>query len=97
STLTEEIESAGGTVVARTGDLSSRGECFDAVTDCVERFDRLDVLCNVAGISRADHFTDVTEDHYRRMMAVNVDAPFFLCQAAIPHLLAASGNIVNIA
>jgi NAD(P)-dependent dehydrogenase (short-subunit alcohol dehydrogenase family) len=31
------------------------------------------------------------------MVAINMDAPFFFCQAAIPHLLASEGNIVNIA
>ncbi|HEX7444492.1 MAG TPA: SDR family oxidoreductase, partial [Acidimicrobiales bacterium] len=58
---------------------------------------RLDVLANVAGISRADHFTEIDEDTYRRMVAVNLDGPFFLCQAAIPHLLATGGNILNLA
>lgn len=95
--LADELASAGATVVTRTGDLATRQECDAAVADCVERLGRLDVLCNVAGISRADHFPEVTEDHYRQMMAVNVDAPFFLCQAAIPHLLETGGNIVNLA
>jgi meso-butanediol dehydrogenase/(S,S)-butanediol dehydrogenase/diacetyl reductase len=48
-------------------------------------------------VSRADHLTDVTEEQYRLMFAVNVDGPFFLCQAAVPHLLETDGNIVNIA
>ncbi len=55
------------------------------------------MLGNVAGIAAGQHFVDVTEAGYRRMMAVNMDAPFFFCQAAIPHLLESSGNIVNIA
>ncbi len=96
-TLTEEVAATGATVVTRAADLSSREECDAAVANCVDRLGRLDVLCNVAGISRADHFADIAEDHYRQMMAVNVDAPFFLCQAAIPHLLATGGNIVNLA
>jgi NAD(P)-dependent dehydrogenase (short-subunit alcohol dehydrogenase family) len=40
---------------------------------------------------------DVDEAAYRQMMGVNTDAVFFLCQAAIPHLLEAGGNIVNVA
>ena len=62
-----------------------------------EKFGRLDVLGNVAGISRARHFTEIDEESYRRLFAVNVDGPFFLCQAAVPHLLESGGNIVNIA
>jgi meso-butanediol dehydrogenase / (S,S)-butanediol dehydrogenase / diacetyl reductase len=91
------ITSAGGTAVSRVGDVSERAECFDAVAEAVEAFGRLDVLVNVAGIAGAFHFVDMTEAQYRRMAAVNMDAPFFFCQAAIPHLLASDGNIVNIA
>ena len=88
---------SGGAVVARLGDVSSVAECRAAVAECVQRFGRLDVLGNVAGIARGEHVTDVTEAEYRQMMGVNVDGYFFLAQAAIPHLLETSGNIVNIA
>ena len=40
---------------------------------------------------------DVTPAVYHRIMAVNIDAYFFLAQAAIPHLLERNGNIVNVA
>jgi NAD(P)-dependent dehydrogenase (short-subunit alcohol dehydrogenase family) len=88
---------AGGSIHARSGDVSDVGECRAAVADCVARFGRLDVLGNVAGIARGEHVTDVTEAAYRQMMGVNVDAYFFLCQAAIPHLLETGGAIINIA
>jgi meso-butanediol dehydrogenase/(S,S)-butanediol dehydrogenase/diacetyl reductase len=91
------ITAAGGTVETRVGDVTARSECFDTVEAAVTRFGRLDVLANVAGIAGGFHFTDMPEDAYRRMVAVNMDAPFFFCQAAIPHLLDTSGNIVNIA
>ena len=60
-------------------------------------FGRLDVLGNIAGIYLAEHATKVTREQYRRVMAVNLDACFFLAQAAIPHLLETGGSIVNIA
>lgn len=91
------ITAAGGTTVSRVGDVSERSECFGAIGEAIEAFGRLDVLANVAGIAGAAHFTDYTEAQYRRMVAVNMDAPFYFCQAAVPHLLAADGNIVNIA
>ena len=91
------ITASGGTVQTRTGDVTSRSECFDTVTAAVGAFGKLDVLGNVAGIAQSLHVTDMTEDQYRRMVAVNMDAPFFFCQAAIPHLLETRGNIVNIA
>lgn len=91
------ITEAGGAARARVGDVTSRDECIATVTAAVEAYGRLDVLCNIAGVAAGAHFTDIAEDAYRRMVAVNMDAPFFLCQAAIPHLLATGGNIVNMA
>lgn len=60
-------------------------------------FGELHVLGNVAGIYVAGHVTDMSIEQYRRIMAVNLDAYFFLAQAAIPLLLKTGGNIVNIA
>lgn len=94
---TDQITAAGGTARSRVGDVTSREECVATVAAAVEAFGRLDVLCNIAGVAAGAHFTDIAEDAYRRMVAVNMDAPFFLCQAAIPHLLATGGNIVNMA
>lgn len=97
ATLEKEITEAGGRVITRTGSIAERDECFASVEQCVADFGRIDVLGNIAGISRASHFPELSEDHYRAMMAVNTDGPYFLCQAAIPHLLEVDGNIVNIA
>ena len=91
------IAAAGGTVATRVGDVTEREECFSTVAAAVDAFGRLDVLCNIAGIAGGEHFTKIGEDFYRRMMAVNLDAPFFFCQAAIPHLLETDGNIINMA
>ena len=91
------VREAGGTMEVRAGDVSSAAECRATVEAAVEAFGRLDVLGNVAGIGRAEHFTEVSEADYRRMMGVNVDGYVFMSQAAIPHLLHEGGCIVNIA
>ena len=91
------VADAGATLATRTGDISSRDECVATVAAAVDQFGKLDVLGNIAGIARAEHFTEVTEAQYRQMMGVNIDGYFFMAQAAIPHLLETGGNIVNIA
>lgn len=95
--LKETAALGGERVVTRPTDVTVVAECKAAVAEAVERFGRLDILGNVAGIAANAHVTDVTEADYRRMFGVNVDAYFFLAQAAIPHLLDANGVIVNIA
>lgn len=84
-------------VTTHPADLCDPAACATAVHACVEAFGRLDVLGNVAGIYLAEHVTNVSLEQYRRVMGVNLDAYFFLAQAAVPHLLEAGGSIVNVA
>lgn len=91
------IKEAGGVAQMLTADVTSRASCFEVVDAAVAAFGKLDVLANVAGIVRFAAATNVTEEEWRLIHAVNLDAPFFLSQAAIPHLLETRGNIVNIA
>ncbi len=95
--LQETLDMAAGDVTIGRADLSDPDACVGAVARCVDRFGRLDILGNIAGIYLAEHTTNVTREQYRRVMAVNLDAYFFLAQAAIPYLLETGGNIVNIA
>jgi NAD(P)-dependent dehydrogenase (short-subunit alcohol dehydrogenase family) len=95
--LKETADLGGQNILIRPTNVIETAECQAAVADAVNELGRLDVLGNIAGISGNTHFTDVTEADYRRMFGVNVDAYFFLAQAAIPHLLEQNGVIVNIA
>lgn len=79
------------------GDVSSRAACREAVSRCISDFGQLDVLGNVAGIGRAEHFLEMSEASYRQIMGVNIDGYVWMAQAAIPHLLETRGNIVNVA
>ena len=92
-----DLAAKGATVVAHAADIASRANCVGAVAAAVAHYGRLDILVNAAGIVRFNHATDVPEDEYRKIFAVNVDAAFFLSQAALPHIIAAKGNIVNVA
>jgi NAD(P)-dependent dehydrogenase (short-subunit alcohol dehydrogenase family) len=57
---------------------------------------RIDVLANVAGIVQFGRFDQITEAEYDRVQDVDLKGPFFLIQAALPHIRAAKGNIVNV-
>lgn len=59
--------------------------------------DSLDVLVNNAGIAYIGLLTDMTADEWHRIMAVNLDACFYTCRAAIPLMLKNHcGKIINI-
>jgi meso-butanediol dehydrogenase/(S,S)-butanediol dehydrogenase/diacetyl reductase len=78
-------------------DVAQPQACRDAVAATVAACGRLDVLCNIAGIAGAYHLAEVTDEFWQRMIAINLSGVFFLCQAAMPHLLETQGNIVNMA
>jgi NAD(P)-dependent dehydrogenase (short-subunit alcohol dehydrogenase family) len=77
-------------------DITSADACRGAVAQCVDVFGRLDVLVNVAGFHQMRHTTSVTDQDWDRDLAVNLNGPFYLCRAALPHLLESAGNIVNV-
>jgi NAD(P)-dependent dehydrogenase (short-subunit alcohol dehydrogenase family) len=84
-------------IVPWIGDLTGEGACERLVDDCIERFGRLDVLVNNAGIYIRGDAGETRVEDWRRTLAVNLDAPFYLSKAALPHLRKSRGVIINIA
>jgi NAD(P)-dependent dehydrogenase (short-subunit alcohol dehydrogenase family) len=82
-------------VLQHVADLADPEACKDAVARAAARFGRLDALCNIAGVFKFSHFHEMPREDYERTLAITLSAPFFLSQAAIPHLLEANGAIVN--
>ena len=91
------VTGAGGNIETARVDLRTRSVCWDTVEQAVSAFGGLDVLLNVAGIAQIERMSEITEEDWDRMLAVNQSAVFFLSQAAIPHLEQSHGNIVNVA
>jgi len=77
-------------------DVSDPGSVRAVVAAAIERCGALHVLVNAAGILRTAHTHEETLDAWNRVLAVNLTGTFLMCQAAIPHLLATRGSIVNL-
>ncbi|MEH6758628.1 MAG: SDR family oxidoreductase [Parasphingorhabdus sp.] len=90
------ITEAGGEAVTYSGDLGDPINCAKAVASAVDAFGSLDVLCNVAGILRFHALADVTPDDWNRLFSANVNGAFFMIQSAMPHLIEAKGNVINV-
>ena len=81
------------------GDVSDRGDAERMVRQVVDRFGRIDVLANVAGIvDRLLPVVELEDDVWQRVIGVNLTGPMYTCRAALPLMLEAGrGAIVNVA
>lgn len=79
------------------GDVASASECWSIVASAVAEMGGLDVLVNCAGVARGSSVESVTETDWDDVLDINLKGTFFCIQAALPHLRASQGNVVNLA
>lgn len=77
-------------------DLRQVAECRDAVAAAVAHFGRLDAVINAAGVWTEGPADATEEADFDRVLGVNVKGLYFLTSAAIPHLEATRGSVVNL-
>jgi meso-butanediol dehydrogenase/(S,S)-butanediol dehydrogenase/diacetyl reductase len=78
------------------GDVSDLAAITEIMNGAAERFGRMDVLVNNAGVAIPGTVDQIDLGSYRTMMSTNVDGVFFASRAALPHLRTVRGCIVNI-
>lgn len=91
-----EIRNGGRRALELALDLSQRANCTRAVEATLAELGRLDALCNVAGVMKPGPTPSFSDEAWDLTMRINLEAPFFLIRASLPHLLESAGAIVNV-
>ncbi|MFE9598755.1 SDR family NAD(P)-dependent oxidoreductase [Streptomyces hokutonensis] len=79
------------------GDITDEAQIRQALDHLIGQFGTLHVLVNNAGVYPSRPFEEITPEEWRRIMRVNLEAPFLLTRAVLPYLKAAGrGRVVNI-
>jgi len=77
-------------------DVTDRNRIAEVVKDVVEKFGKIDVLVNNAGITRDALIQNMTEEDWDRVINVNLKGVFNMTQAVVPYMLeAGKGSIIN--
>ncbi len=92
----EQSASAAGAGLARVVDVSRADEIGRFAEACRERFGRVDVLVNNAGILRLGAWQELSEADWRKLFEVNLLAVTLVTRAFLPLLAASRGHVVNL-
>lgn len=92
----QKINAAGGVAIFVQCDVAHAADCQRTVQTAVEKFGRLDIVYNNAGIIRRANVIETTEDEWDRVMDVNVKSIFLMSKYAVPEIVKqGGGSIVN--
>lgn len=92
--VVQEIIDAGGEAIAVQADVSKLADVERLFAECIAEFGKVDILINNAGVILYKLLSDVTEEEFDRLFAINVKGTFFACQQAMTYM-ENGGRIVN--
>ena len=77
-------------------DISVEAQVQEMMKRVIDKFERIDVLVNNAGKAIQGKITELSSEDWESAIDVNLNGTFYVCQAAMPHLIATKGNIINV-
>jgi NADP-dependent 3-hydroxy acid dehydrogenase YdfG len=94
--VSDEIEQAGGTVTYRVTDVTDRAQVRRLADAALERYGRIDVLVNNAGLMPLSPLDLLKVDEWDRMIDVNIKGVLYGIAAVLPHMRSRKqGHIIN--
>jgi len=97
SSVVNEIQALGRRAIGIRCDVTKGDEVEKMVKRVVDEFGKIDVLVNNVGISGGAPITEMTEEYWDFMLAVNLKSQFLCCKYVLPHMMRQqSGKIINI-
>ena len=95
--LAAELSDQGVPALAVRADVADSAQVARMVDNVLENFCQLDILICSAGVSHQGLISQIDENQWRRLFAVNVDGVHHCCRAVLPHMLERkSGSIVTV-
>ena len=91
-----ECEKRGAKVLTMQVDVSDEVQVNEFITKAAEKFGRIDVLVNNAVFRSEGDLLTMDVENWKRNIEVNIDGPFYMCRAAVPHMIKRKwGRIIN--
>jgi len=91
------IDEEGGKCITFEADVSKSSDCKNAVEKCIETFGRIDILHNNVGIVKPAGVVETSEEHWDKVINVNLKSMYLMCKYAIPYMEKQGGGaIINI-
>lgn len=92
-----ELQKQGFNIEIFKADVSKKEEVKELVKFALEKFQKIDVLINNAGISQTKLFTDIAEDEWDNIMNANLKSAYYTTQEVLPNMInRKQGLIINI-
>jgi meso-butanediol dehydrogenase / (S,S)-butanediol dehydrogenase / diacetyl reductase len=95
--VADAINKDGGTAMALPVDVTDSSAVNDMVAQTIDRFGKIDVLMNNAGLSFQQDVRYITDENWQASLDLILTAPFYGSRAVLPHMIEqGSGSIINI-
>ena len=95
--IQKELENENIKIDIIKADVSKKADVLAMISYVVEKYHRIDVLINNAGISQERLFTDINDEEWNEIIDVNLNSVYYCTKAVIPYMIQRkSGCIINI-